>query len=129
MTWLRVVVIVVGVLSCAPEPQVDYESLQDDAERYCELLVGCYELPEPEDRWERGCVFDLLYQSEQGVAEGVECANSYATLVKCLSLATCSEYDDFIDADRLGAEDYLCKDEDVQFVTNCDETWGAQYVR
>ena len=117
-----------GMISCGSE--LRYETLEEDAARFCEALIQCNTLPEPE-KYKAKCENNLLDESEVGLEEGVNCANGYADLLRCLSHLSCREYEQDWTLNYTSwnsAVEYKCKAENKVFDNHCGKTFGAENV-
>ena len=120
------IVLLVGGYACGPSPH--YETLAEDAERFCEMIVDCNSVADPEDYRAR-CENDKVDQGNVALGEGEKCANSYADVLACLSFLSCNEYewDWGINYSTSNAQNaYPCKDETVSFLDHCEMAWFAK---
>lgn len=123
-------ILVVALLwghGCGPE--VGYQTLAADAERYCANLVVCEELPDPDD-YADGCENEILDNSEVALDEGTACARAFEALVHCFVDLSCDEYRDWIGHHANGDPSvaYPCDDPTVEFLDECARTWFAPTV-
>lgn len=111
--------------ACGPE--VHYETVEEDAQRLCENVSTCNQLPDPSEHTER-CVNALLDESEIGLEEGSRCAEGFSRLLSCMSLLSCDqlyvEWSSNYAVDD-NPVDYPCKSETLVLLRECDRTWHA----
>ena len=116
-----------AILLGACGPELHYETLEEDAERLCKNRVTCEQIPNPGELKDR-CVNATLDESEIGLEEGSRCANSFSTLLTCLSLLSCEEFSPNWSSNYSKEDnpvDYPCKSEAIDLFRNCDRTWYA----
>ena len=103
-------------LACGPE--LDMSHLEEDSDRFCQLLVDCYDLDirESEERWQRRCAWDFTFDGDLFLKQGVPCANAYADLTYCRSEMSCEEYDELL---RNKPEEHQCYMEEAEFEALC----------
>lgn len=110
-----------AVATCGPE--VHYETLEEDAARFCERSFACY-APETPDYIER-CEDELSDESKNALDEGADCANRFSDIVRCLSNITCEQLLEWDFSEKDPAVDYPCKQENVRFLAECSSAWYA----
>lgn len=114
--------VLLALLSCAAQGETDIEA---DAVRLCQLIVECYDVPQPEERYFRTCVWDIDYNAEISVGERGACLPAFAGLVSCMAGLDCERYDEYVLADRTVPKEYPCRDEEAEFAESCRRTWNA----
>lgn len=116
-----------ATLACACGPEIHYETVEEDAVRLCKRRSTCEQVPDPSGRTER-CVNAILDESEIALEEGPSCADSFSSLLTCLSLLSCEQFSTEWSSNYSIHDNpvhYPCKSEVLDLFRHCDRAWYA----